>query len=359
MTPVLTATRRQMFVALTSAIVLFSFLHPAARAFGIYPPGSTGIDISWPQCEKGMPSSPQSFGIIGVTGGRAFYQNPCLVSEYSWSLLGSAPPSFFINLNSPMGSAAFKADTGPRGFCRPDDAICRSYNFGFNAARLAYADAQSQETTSSMWWLDVETENSWSDNTAANGQVVQGAIDYIRTQGRSVGLYSTGMQWAQIAGSFNPGLPNWVAGAPDAATAQSYCASSYAFGGGTVWLVQYVSGDFDTNYACPAQAPGPPALTPPTLTPPLTPAPPAPTGLQGVAINATSAALQWTAPPGIVNNYLVSDGGTQIGNPSGGTTSFTAQGLAPGSYHCFAVSAMNAGGFSPWTAWACVTTPSS
>jgi hypothetical protein len=356
----LTATRRRLFVSLASAIVLISVFHPAAQGFGIYPPGSTGIDISWPQCEKGMPSSPQSFGIIGITGGRAFYQNPCLVSEYAWSLLGSAPPSFFVNLNSPMGSAAFKGDSGPRGACRPDDAICRSYNFGYNAARLAYADAQSQETTSSMWWLDVETENSWSDNTAANGQVVQGAIDYIRAQGRTVGVYSTGLQWNQIAGGFAPGLPVWVAGAPDATTAPSYCASSHAFGGGTVWLVQYVSGDFDTNYACPAQAPVSLPLTPPlTPLPSALPAPAAPTGLQAAPVNATSALLQWAAPAGAVTNYLVSDGGTQIGNPGGATTSFTVQGLAPGSYHCFAVSAMNAGGFSPWTAWACVTTPSS
>lgn len=44
-------------------------------------------------------------------------------------------------------------------------------------------------------------------------------------------------------------IPNWVAGALNAKGAPALCSSG--FSGGSVRYVQYVSGGFDTNYACP------------------------------------------------------------------------------------------------------------
>ena len=323
------------------------------RAFGIYPAGTTGSDISYPQCGNPFPASPGAFAIVGVTGGRAFYQNPCLVSEYAWAQQAGVAPSLVLNLNAPSGTTAFKARTGPRGACAATDQTCLSYNYGYNAALYAFADAQSQQTTSGTWWLDVETENTWDPNSAVNVPVIQGAIDYLRAQGMTVGIYSTPLQWQQIAGSFAPGLPVWAAGAPDATTAPSYCDASHAFAGGTVWLVQYPGTDHDAVLACAAQT------VPPPLPPPPVP-PAAPTNLQAAPQTSTAVLLSWSAPATAVTGYWVfnSRGGPLL--PVAGTaTSYTVANLAPNTYYCFTIVAQNPFGYSGWSAWACVTTPAS
>jgi hypothetical protein len=312
-------------------------------AFGIYPAGTSGMDVSYPACQDPLPAAPTTFAIIGVTGGRAYYQNACLIKEFAWAQTATIPPSFFMNLNSPGGALAFKAQSGPKGNCATTDDMCLSYNFGYHDARLAYADAQSQETTAVMWWLDVEEENSWSDNKAANAQVVQGAVDFLRSQNRTIGIYSTSKQWGELMGSYSPALPNWVAGAPDSDTAPTYCDASHAFAGGTVWLVQYTPGDFDADYACGA--------------PPVTPA--TPTGLQATAVNATTIQLTWTAPPAAVDSYGISNGVSTIASVKPPTTSYTVSGLAPQSYHCFAVASQTGSSYSAWSSYSCVTTPGS
>src|SRR5438552_18334104 len=47
-----------------------------------YTHGSTGYDISFPQCGGAYPTG--AFGIIGVNGGYPFgHYNPCLADEYN------------------------------------------------------------------------------------------------------------------------------------------------------------------------------------------------------------------------------------------------------------------------------------
>ncbi|MCK9518136.1 MAG: hypothetical protein M0R74_03765, partial [Dehalococcoidia bacterium] len=76
-------------------------------------------------------------------------------------------------------------------------------------------------------------------------------IDYLEGVGLDVGIYSTPYQWGVIAGDYRPGLPVWTAGARDVYDAAARCDNPrYAFGGGTVELVQWVE-TYDMNYACP------------------------------------------------------------------------------------------------------------
>jgi hypothetical protein len=92
--------------------------------------------------------------------------------------------------------------------------------------------------------------NVWSANQAANASVVQGAIDRLRNMGLAVGVYSTGYQWGIITGSYSPGVPVWVAGAIDIASANAWCSGSHSFGGGETWMVQTVPLQFDYDVVC-------------------------------------------------------------------------------------------------------------
>jgi len=240
-----------LLVALLAAVSLALIAARAdAQAASMYASATTGYDISWPQC-GGYPQPPYSFGIVGVNGGRAFSQNPCLQAEYQWAAQASTPPSLYMNLNYPVGTTASQGTSGPAGNCSKRDKVCQAYNYGYNAAQYAFSYAASQGAATSLWWLDIETANTWSAKAALNEQVIRGAIDYLYEQGLTVGIYSTRYQWTKIAGSFSPALPIWIAGAPDLSGAQGFCSNqSYWFAGGAPWLVQYSRVGYDSDYAC-------------------------------------------------------------------------------------------------------------
>ena len=243
-------------ISLAMVVLLFTLASVTGVSAGAYyPGGNTGSDISFPQCSGTLPSSPGAFGIVGVTAGRAFSQNGCLDREFLWA--GSARttqtlPSLYMNLQYPIGTTASYAMDGPKGKCSQKDKECQAYNYGWNAADNAYAYAKSKDATSSRWWLDIETANSWSAKTALNALVIRGALDYFgrAEMGITAGIYSTQRMWTTIAGSFRPDVESWVAQGTQQSAA-SYCKPSGPFGTGPVVLVQYVSGGQDWDYACP------------------------------------------------------------------------------------------------------------
>ncbi|HEX6596312.1 MAG TPA: hypothetical protein VF045_05220, partial [Acidimicrobiales bacterium] len=161
-----------------------------------------GYDVSWPQCGESLPVDGE-VRIVGVNGGRPYEENPCLGDQYRWAAEAPAA-AFYMNTSNP-GTASKVVDwynqKSPNALCsRSDEAAC-AYNYGYNAARHAFATAQ-RETASAgrhMWWLDVETENSWSSDTSLNVADILGSIAYLRTQGVPVGVYSTGWMWGRIA----------------------------------------------------------------------------------------------------------------------------------------------------------------
>jgi hypothetical protein len=234
---------RWTFSILASTLLaagLLAVLPTSAAAAGKLPPGALGSDISWPQCGADYPVG-YNFGIIGVTGGRPFSGNDCFATEFAWAKARSLP-QIYINL------AYGESQNGPL-LCAISDSGCQAYNYGYNSAQWAHQYAHDQTGGASdsvgTWWLDVETENFWSDSTDQNSYVIQGALDYLqRTVGTTAGVYSTSWMWGEIAGSFAPpNTPNWVAGANSLDDLGKCSASLWP--GGQVWAIQYLN--FDIN----------------------------------------------------------------------------------------------------------------
>ncbi|MBV8160848.1 MAG: hypothetical protein JO265_07995 [Acidimicrobiia bacterium] len=224
-----------------------------------YPSGSTGFDISWPQCGGGYPPS-SSVAVVGVNDGRAFSTNPCLGSEAGWA---ASARELYINLNSP--SAVDGTDSaGPAGQCSANNGGCLAYNYGYNTAAASYDNAAGQGVRAKTWWLDVEVVGNcapqfptagggyWSCGQGLNEATVQGALDALRQRGLVAGIYSTSYQWNQITGGANPAggaPPNWLAGASPSSPG-SWCSGSHDFAAGPAWLLQFSPQPYDRDQAC-------------------------------------------------------------------------------------------------------------
>ena len=215
------------------------------------PPMVPGYDISWPQCGRPLPLGPVAFGIIGLTGGKPYTANECFLELYRWAQHAEANPAVYVNVDYPK-EGRVEAKTGPYGTCKDTDLWCQAYNYGYGIGRDAAARTAAARVTPSMWWLDVETGNYWSDDPVYNAQVIRGTIDYFRERKLPLGIYGTPRQWRIIAGTYAPGLPVWAAGAQGIDEAMSRCSPASAFAGGTVVMVQYYDFGFDTNFRCPA-----------------------------------------------------------------------------------------------------------
>ncbi|MHB8684267.1 MAG: hypothetical protein ACYC9X_08080 [Dehalococcoidia bacterium] len=213
-----------------------------------YPRGAIGYAVSWPQCGGAYPRKPFDFAIVAVTGGRAFYPNPCLAEQYQWARRGRDYLAFYMNTN-------FDAASHPhlirelRLKCG-DNAACAAYLYGASAARQAHEHAAVVGAHAPMWWLDVQIVSTWSPRVDLNAAAIKGAIDYLAGQGVRVGISSTPYQWKTVVGSYAPGLPGWVAGAPDQAQAVMYCDGRQDFGGGRTEQIAYVANGYEMVRAC-------------------------------------------------------------------------------------------------------------
>jgi hypothetical protein len=236
--------------AVMAALLLIVALAPDAGAYGIYTSGTTGYDISFPQCDGAYPTlSAYPFGVVGVTSGHAFRNNPCFATEYAWAAHTLSPEAVYLNLNEDIGTTALYGDIGPYGTCGPDTA-CHALNYGYNAASSAYTYAAQVRTfVATMWWLDIETANSWSEtDLSLNQDVITGALRFLQVERHfAVGIYSTASMWQEITGSWQVGLPTWIGGGTKGG-AKARCGTGFT--GGPIYLVQYADGDYDGDYAC-------------------------------------------------------------------------------------------------------------
>jgi len=246
----------------------------------VYPTGTPGFDISFSTVS--YPSTPFGFAVIGATGGKAFTHNARMASQFNWARSSSVvAPTIYLNVNAPYGSSATMANVSSPKECDahfgatatsalsggtfPEPTVCAGYNYGYNTAKDAYAYASKLwYFPVRFWWLDVEEANSWSDDTAVNGAVMQGAIDYLNTEGVRAGIYSVPYMWKLIAGSsFTPtqtiqgktvSIPSWYAiGIANRVDAINACKTKGGFfAGSPIWVIQYVENAtaVDQNVAC-------------------------------------------------------------------------------------------------------------
>jgi hypothetical protein len=231
-----------------------------------------GIDISFPQCLRAshvdLPAN-ISFAVVGVNGGVASTSNRCFASEFSSaSLLGGSTEqphaAVYVNTGNPGLAAAWwpssdltQAGTpvvNPNGSCDHLAGAACAYVYGYSMAQADYRRVRSTVVQPpTLWWLDVETSNTWQPDLVANAASLSGMVDYFTSQHRKVGLYSTPYQWGKIAGvtaatSDLAGLPSWLAGGSYIG-APADCERSPLTRNGRVAMVQYVL-QFDNNFSC-------------------------------------------------------------------------------------------------------------
>lgn len=208
-----------------------------------YTSGTTGYDVSWPNCTATAPKHP-NFGIVGVTDGTGYSQSPCLAKEAAWF----TAPSLYVNTGW-YNQSSYINPTSPK-VCATGDNNCLAYNYGYNAGLYALNYANSLNIHASAWWLDVETGNTWNSDTTQNRNSLQGEYDALIANGvTTVGVYSTTYQWDTITGTWLNNWPNWGATTVRTASqAAKYC-TGHQFTGGPTYLIQF-SGTLDQDYAC-------------------------------------------------------------------------------------------------------------
>jgi hypothetical protein len=247
---------------------------------------TVGYDVSHPQCGETLPDD-AAFAIIGVNGGIATTENPCLADQWEWANESSGAVSaqpraqLYVNTANP-GEVRDQVTTWPRlgvnryGACDGDNSAACSYEYGVDRAandvRMVLdtlgeappgAEDIALESRADLaglrWWLDVETMNTWQTEGARaqrnNRATLEGMTDHLESVGGRVGLYSTGYQWGEIVGevpswSSLHGLDSWLAGARSRSGAVANCADEPLVDGGRVVLTQYVEDDLDHNQSC-------------------------------------------------------------------------------------------------------------
>ena len=230
------------FAAVVVAPVLFTSV---SFASSLYPTGSLGVDVSYPNCPAKV--SGVSFGIVGVTNGLVYGHNSCAASE------AKQFPTVGLYANTGLNASSSSqyyvaAQAGCNG-----DTLCAAYNYGFNAGKDALSYASSQGLSTNNWWLDVETMNTWNKDVAQNQKSLQGEYDALVASGATtVGVYSTTAQWQSISGGWQNNWPSWGATTwTTPAQAQTYC-TGHQFTAGPSLLMQYKAkqSKVDQDVAC-------------------------------------------------------------------------------------------------------------
>jgi hypothetical protein len=241
-----------------------------------------GNDVSWPQCSKRLPQG-AVFAIVGVNNGLANTTNPCLAEQLKWANAidangdgaenptGQPTLALYVNTANPglAGSwwptsneyPARNTVQNPYGTCRENSngvpEVTEACSFMYGYAK-AYDDAYIRgisRPSEYLWWLDVETDNSWSGDSNWNRAVLEGMASFFDSIGADVGIYSSSYQWGKIVGTVSSSsslytLPSWLAGASTAKGAKANCSEAPLTAGGKVTLTQFVYNGLDYDHSC-------------------------------------------------------------------------------------------------------------
>jgi hypothetical protein len=261
-----------------AVIVLTAMAALAVPGMAAAAPPTVGYDVSYPQCRTDLPRE-RAFAVVGVNGGLSTRANPCLREQLIWAwnssggVEGQPRAQVYLNTANP-GQLLDQVTTWPErgstpyGSCDGTNTAACSWQYGWEraqnsvvsfftpAARAARVDSQPSRY---VWWLDVETVNTWQFGSAQafenNRATLEGMTEYLLDRDAQVGIYSTHEQWSQIVGAVGKtsvlaGLDNWLAGSVTAREAAEACAEDPLVPGSQVALSQYVRDELDRNKSC-------------------------------------------------------------------------------------------------------------
>lgn len=208
-----------------------------------YAAEARGYDVSYPDCKR--PRAPQpGFAVLGVNGGRPFTFNPCLGREHGWYAAGG-PQAVYLNTGY---------EQSYRRHITPACALAARALRGREAQAFAIGCSEAATSlervtllglaTPGVWWLDVETSNSWSSDRRLNTQALRGMMAFLDNLSPTpiVGIYSRPSWWHAITAEWKIAAPEW------SPSRSGGCPTP--FSAGPVWLAQKGGATLDLDTAC-------------------------------------------------------------------------------------------------------------
>jgi hypothetical protein len=246
-----------VFAIAAAAVAIVASQAIAFAGADPYSGGSAGYDFSYRQC--GAAASRAAFGVVGVNAGYPFtHYNPCLDAEFA-AAARSGNAALYVNTGYDPKYTAIDGRHTTQACSDASSSVTgtvaqqAAWAVGCSEAEhdVAYASSHSAYSPV-MWWLDVESANSWStSDLSLNRFTLRGLIDRLRAATSApIGVYSTARQWQSITGGYHPTVDaEWLAIGYGTAKRASASCSSTGFAGVPVWLVQFVTLT-DHDYAC-------------------------------------------------------------------------------------------------------------
>ena len=206
-----------------------------------------GTDV--PSCRP--PAVDAAFVVVPVNAGRAFTANPCLAAQAA----GLRQVQLFVNGADPGPGATHWPGGGCASAHTPSCA--QLYGEAVATDAIATVRASGAQLLPRIWWVDIETLNTWTGTHAANLASIRGTVQALRSRPdlvSAVGIYSSRQQWHDITGDDRSmTVPQW-SGTPMATQAQAEdnCSSTASFTQGPVVMTQFARPDgADGDVVCP------------------------------------------------------------------------------------------------------------